>query len=257
MTPQQFKAAYGIDRNCWYAANRQVIRDKEVARRQSEINEDDPRDAVGDKVTKDTIRKMVELRKRHAEAEKRDKEHEYNNRVNTSKMNESLRPGEYYVWPVHFDDGTTSRIRVTNDEIVASDIVKHYAKQGKTVVKVDYDFAIGGSAPAAGPEPHEPGGPGRRVNRFGKQVDEWENTDLGKKKQNKLTLVRENQDTAGVESAIIHRIMVAHTDLLMKFGLEKVMQAVEEVAYNVGDVDEIGTSDVSAYVNQVRQILGA
>jgi hypothetical protein len=29
------------------------------------------------------------------------------------------------------------------------------------------------------------------------------------------------------------------------------------VAYNVGDVDEIGTSDVSAYVNQVRQILGA
>jgi hypothetical protein len=51
--------------------------------------------------------------------------------------------------------------------------------------------------------------------------------------------------------------MVAHTDLLMKFGPEKVMQAAEEVAYNVGDVDEIGTSDVSAYVNQVKQILGA
>jgi hypothetical protein len=31
---------------------------------------------------------------------------------------------------------------------------------------------------------------------------------------------------------------------------------VDEVAYNVGDVDEIGTSDVSAYVNEVRQILG-
>jgi hypothetical protein len=50
--------------------------------------------------------------------------------------------------------------------------------------------------------------------------------------------------------------MVAHTDLLMKFGPEKVMQAAEEVAYNVGDVDEIGTSDVSAYVHQVKQILG-
>jgi hypothetical protein len=67
----------------------------------------------------------------------------------------------------------------------------------------------------------------------------------------------EDQDTSGVESAIIRRIMVAHTDLLMKFGPEKVMQAAEEVAYNVGDVDEIGTSDVSAYVAQVKQILGA
>jgi hypothetical protein len=51
--------------------------------------------------------------------------------------------------------------------------------------------------------------------------------------------------------------MVAHTDLLKQFGPQKVMQAAEEVAYNVGDVDEIGSSDVSAYVNQVRQILGA
>jgi ElaB/YqjD/DUF883 family membrane-anchored ribosome-binding protein len=59
-----------------------------------------------------------------------------------------------------------------------------------------------------------------------------------------------------VERAILNRIMVAHTDLLMKFGPDKVMQAAEEVAYNVGDVDEIGTSDVSAYVNQVKQILG-
>ena len=62
--------------------------------------------------------------------------------------------------------------------------------------------------------------------------------------------------TDAVERAILNRIMVAHTDLLMKFGPDKVMQAAEEVAYNVGDVDEIGTSDVSAYVNQVKQILG-
>jgi hypothetical protein len=66
----------------------------------------------------------------------------------------------------------------------------------------------------------------------------------------------EEQDTSGVERAILNRIMVAHTDLLMKFGPDKVMQAAEEVAYNVGDVDEIGTSDVSAYVDQVKQILG-
>jgi hypothetical protein len=60
-----------------------------------------------------------------------------------------------------------------------------------------------------------------------------------------------------VERAILNRIMVAHTDLLKQFGPQKVMQAAEEVAYDVGDVDEIGTSDVSAYVNQVKQILGA
>ena len=69
--------------------------------------------------------------------------------------------------------------------------------------------------------------------------------------------IQEDQDSSGVERAILNRIMVAHTDLLMKFGPDKVMQAAEEVAYNVGDIDEIGTSDVSAYVQQVMQILGA
>jgi len=69
--------------------------------------------------------------------------------------------------------------------------------------------------------------------------------------------IKEDNDSEAVERAILNRIMVAHTDLLMKYGPDKVMQAAEEVSYNVGDVDEIGTSDVSAYVNQVRQILGA
>ena len=69
--------------------------------------------------------------------------------------------------------------------------------------------------------------------------------------------IKEDQDTSGVEQAILKRIMVAHLDLLRQYGPEKVMQAAEEVAYNVGDVDEIGTSDVSAYVQQVKQILGA
>jgi hypothetical protein len=69
--------------------------------------------------------------------------------------------------------------------------------------------------------------------------------------------LREDNDSEAVERAILNRIMVAHTDLLMKYGPDKVMQAAEEVSYNVGDVDEIGTSDVSAYVAQVKQILGA
>jgi hypothetical protein len=69
--------------------------------------------------------------------------------------------------------------------------------------------------------------------------------------------VNEDQDTSGVEQAILKRIMVAHLDLLRQYGPDKVMQAAEEVAYNVGDVDEIGTSDVSSWVKQVQQILGA
>jgi len=71
--------------------------------------------------------------------------------------------------------------------------------------------------------------------------------------------VREENSTSSeaVEIAIIRRILVAHVDLIMEFGLVKVTQAIEEVAYNAGDVDEIGTSDVSAYVHQVKQILGA
>jgi hypothetical protein len=70
--------------------------------------------------------------------------------------------------------------------------------------------------------------------------------------------VKEESSTSSeaVEIAVIKRILISHTDLIMQFGLDKVTQAIEEVAYNVGDVDEIGSSDVSAYVAQVKQILG-
>jgi hypothetical protein len=60
-----------------------------------------------------------------------------------------------------------------------------------------------------------------------------------------------------VEMAIMRRMLVAHTDLIVEFGLDKVVDAIEEVAYNVGDTDEIGSSDVSGWVHQVKQILGA
>jgi hypothetical protein len=50
--------------------------------------------------------------------------------------------------------------------------------------------------------------------------------------------------------------MVGHTDLLLKYGPRRVMQAVEEVAYDTGDIDEIGSSDVSGWVRQVERVLG-
>jgi hypothetical protein len=96
-------------------------------------------------------------------------------------------------------------------------------------------------------------------NPANKQIIKQALQDLEARYGNLKNAVKEESSTASeaVERAILNRIMVAHTDLLMQFGPDKVMQAAEEVAYNVGDVDEIGTSDVSAYVNQVKQILGA
>jgi len=66
--------------------------------------------------------------------------------------------------------------------------------------------------------------------------------------------VRETFDTdevSPVESAIINRITMAHTDLLAKFGPEAVMNAARDQADFVGDVDEIGSSDVSGWVKNV------
>jgi len=67
--------------------------------------------------------------------------------------------------------------------------------------------------------------------------------------------VTEDSDYEAVEQAIIRRIMVGRTDLLLKYGPRKVMQAVEDIADYVGAVDEIGSSDVSGWVSQVEQSL--
>lgn len=66
----------------------------------------------------------------------------------------------------------------------------------------------------------------------------------------------ESQDETGaVERAILHRIMMQHTSLLGQYGPESVMAAVADVADYVGEVDEIGTSDVSGWVMQVERML--
>lgn len=66
----------------------------------------------------------------------------------------------------------------------------------------------------------------------------------------------ENSDEASpVERAILHRIMMQHTSLLGKYGPAMVMAAVADVADFVGDVEEIGSSDVSGWVRQVERML--
>jgi hypothetical protein len=67
--------------------------------------------------------------------------------------------------------------------------------------------------------------------------------------------VRESAEDLPMYGAIIHRIMVAHPDLLAKYGPEKIMSAAEDEAEWVGDVEEIGSSDVSISVKRVMQAL--
>ena len=65
----------------------------------------------------------------------------------------------------------------------------------------------------------------------------------------------ENRVDSPVSQAIIRRILNQRTGLLAKFGPEAVMQAVDEVAEWHDDVEEIGSSDVSAWVSQVERML--
>lgn len=58
-------------------------------------------------------------------------------------------------------------------------------------------------------------------------------------------------DPSPVESAICRRIMMQHRDALMKYGPDKIMTACHNKASEIGPVDEIGSSDVSAWTREV------
>lgn len=62
-------------------------------------------------------------------------------------------------------------------------------------------------------------------------------------------------EVSPVYGAIIHRIIRQHPAMLGQHGPEKVMDAVQEVADFVGDVEEIGSSDISGWVRHVEQML--
>jgi hypothetical protein len=69
--------------------------------------------------------------------------------------------------------------------------------------------------------------------------------------------LREDNQVLPVEGAIIRRIMNNHLELLEQYGTAAVMAAARDVAEMIGDVDEIGSSDVSAYVKRAAQMLAA
>jgi hypothetical protein len=102
---------------------------------------------------------------------------------------------------------------------------------------------------------------GQRKEREQRDKKEYEKNlkdtpDAIKKKLNLPPTLEEDSDSNPVESAIIRRILNVRTELLGKHGLDKVTDAVKEVASYVGDVDEIGSSDVSSWIRQVERILG-
>jgi hypothetical protein len=69
----------------------------------------------------------------------------------------------------------------------------------------------------------------------------------------------EEDDDGGfeaIQSAIIRRIAHSHHDLLMKLGPDGVLAAAREVAEFAAPVEEIGSSDVSAWVHMIEREAG-
>ena len=67
----------------------------------------------------------------------------------------------------------------------------------------------------------------------------------------------EDQHESPMERPMLHRIMMRHMDLIEKYGIDRVLDAVRDVAggIHIGPDDEIGTSDVSAaMVNVMNQL---
>lgn len=59
----------------------------------------------------------------------------YNTMLTEGK--DELKPGQYYIWTVHFDDGDSSRIKIKDEKF---DVKAYYRKQNKSVVNVDYNW---------------------------------------------------------------------------------------------------------------------
>ena len=114
--------------------------------------------------------------------------------------------------------------------------------------KTDYGWA-GGSKPGGGTYKHPDTIKAERAARAKAKKE----AEARAKAEQTVTEGRFDSPAAG---AITNRILRQRTDLLQKFGPQAVMHAIDEVADFVGDVEEIGSSDVSGWVKHVEQLLG-
>ncbi len=64
----------------------------------------------------------------------------------------------------------------------------------------------------------------------------------------------EEQENA-MAQAVLRRIVNQHPEWITRYGVEFLMQAVDDVTEGDTDWDEIGSSDVSAYVRYVKDVL--
>jgi hypothetical protein len=67
--------------------------------------------------------------------------------------------------------------------------------------------------------------------------------------------LNEGQEDSPVASALTRKIMTQRLDLLKKYGPVKVTQAIDSAAEFFGDVEEIGSSDLNAYMQYVEKEL--
>jgi hypothetical protein len=63
------------------------------------------------------------------------------------------------------------------------------------------------------------------------------------------------EDVNPMARAVTRRIVNQHPEWIMRYGVEALMQAVDDVTEGEGNFEEIGSSDVSAYVQYVKDAL--
>jgi hypothetical protein len=84
--------------------------------------------------------------------------------------------------------------------------------------------------------------------------DGWVNTP-GARWDPEKSVTEGSGEPSPVARATLYRIMMRHPSMLAQHGPERVMKAVDDVADLVGDMDDIGSSDISGWVNMVQEIL--
>jgi len=58
-----------------------------------------------------------------------------------------------------------------------------------------------------------------------------------------------------VEDCLIHRVRTQHLDLLIKYGATLVLEAIQNRAQFLYDLEEIGSSDISCWMQDVIEDL--
>jgi hypothetical protein len=143
-------------------------------------------------------------------------------------MHESLQNREHHVATVTLDDGTVKKVRITSDEGYRDQIQQYFARQGRKVKNIDVDFAVRADEDSTDP-----------MDRRGGVWDSF----------------YEAEESNPMAQAVTRRIVNQHPEWIMRYGVEFLMQVIDDVTEGEEDWEEIGSSDVSAYVNMVHDQL--